>query len=176
MVLFSQNDTMLKYFRTTMLQGKQTISMQESVLKLKDVTVKVDNHNYYLKKGVFGVADSVAIEVNNEQKIIALSFFYDYAPDYSNDTAYIHELRKYYKIMNSKGKEFHYTVKDKSINVTKWENKNTIFELVELTINGRVRVYSTVFDSELYYKKIKGCIDVKKNENSIELLKRLGLF
>ncbi len=110
------------------------------------------------------------------QRIISILFVYEYAPDYSNDTAYIHELRKYQKLINSKGREYQYISKNKSIKVTKWEDKETIFELIETRINNKTQAYSVIFDKELYYQKVKACIDLNRNENSIELLKRLGLI
>jgi hypothetical protein len=175
-LLISQNDTILKLFRTTYIENKQKITMLESIETLKNVTLKNGNNHYSLKKGTYLVADSISIELNNLEQIISISFFYDYAPDYSNDTAYIHELHKYQKTINSKGREYQYISKSKSIKVTKWEDNATIFELVEVIINNKKQVYSVIFDKNFYYKKVKSCIDLNKNENSIELLNRLGLI
>ncbi len=174
-VMLSQNDTILKLFRTTFL-GKQKISLQSNISTLTGFAIKSNSSNYYLKKGSFGIADSIGLEINNAQQIISILFVYNYAPDYSNDTAYIHELRKYQELINSKGREYKYFSKSRSIKVTKWEDKATIFELVEVITNGKIEIYSVIFDSELYFKKLKNCVDLKKSENSIELLKRLGLI
>lgn len=173
--LFSQNDTILKLFRSTLL-GKQKITLQSNVSTIKGYAIKSDNNHYFLKKGTYGIADSIGIEVNSVQQIISILFTYEYAPEYSNDTAYIHELHKYQKLINSKGREYQYTSKNISIKVTKWEDKGTIFELIETRIDNKTQAYSVIFDKELYYKKVKSCIDLNKSENSIELLKRIGLI
>lgn len=174
-IVISQNDTILQLFRTTYL-GKQKITLQANIATIKDMVVRSDNNHYYLKKGTFGIADSMGIEVNSAQQIISILFTYEYAPDYSNDTAYIHELHKYQQLINSKGREYQYISKSKSIKVTRWEDKGTIFELIETRINNKTQAYSVIFDKELYYKKLKSCIDLNKSENSIEILKRLGLI
>jgi hypothetical protein len=47
--------------------------------------------------------------------------------------------------------------------------------LVEIRKKGETIVYSVIFDRELYYKKMNGCFDLNRIDNSIELLKGLGL-
>lgn len=170
LLIKSQSDTLLKIFRTAQIKNNKKLSLQANIDPLKDVTIKSDGEHYYLKKDSYNIVDSIGIEVNAAKQIIALSFLYGY------DTAYVHELRKYQKLMNSKGQEYLYYSKNKSIKVTKWEDQATIFELTEVIIDGKRQVYSVLFDSELYMKKFKERMDLRKNENSIELLKRLGLI
>ena len=169
----SQNDTILKLFRTVSL-GKNKIYLQSDISKLSDITRQLNKDYYSLKKGSFGVADSMALEVNNNKQIIAIIAAYDYAPEFSNDTAYIHEQRKYQKIIST-GKEYQFISQQKSIRVRRWHDSKTIFELVEIRENNKTMSYSVIFDKELYYKKYKGCFDLNKIDNSIELLKILGL-
>ncbi len=171
---FSQTDTVVKLFRTTNLSGKNKITMAANIESLKDITIKDKGNFYHLKKDSYGVADSIWMEVNEGKQIIGLYFAYQYEPEFSNDTAYIHELHKYQKIMNSKGKEYVETANGKAIRITKWEEPNTRFELVELTQNGKKKVYSVIIDNALYFKKIKSKADLKKNNTSIELLKWRG--
>jgi hypothetical protein len=169
-----QNDTVLKLFRSVGISNDRKLILQSNIDKLADITRKVGNNYYSLKKGTFGVADSMALEVNKEKKIIGIIAVYDYAPEYSNDTAYIHEQRKFRKII-AQGIEFHYTSKDVTARVTKWAYKTTTFELIEIIINGKKEIYSVIFDVELNYQKYKNVIDIKKNNVSLELLKRTGL-
>jgi hypothetical protein len=170
----SQNDTVLKHFRAINI-NKHKIILQSDITKLADITRQLDENYYSLKKGVYSVADSMALEVNNQKQIIAIIAAYDYAPEFSNDTAYIHEQRKYQPLLNSLGKEYQFISKEKSIKVRKWHDSKTIFELVEIRKKGETIVYSVIFDRELYYKKMNGCFDLNRIDNSIELLKGLGL-
>ena len=172
--VISQNDTILKLFRSVYLDKGHKLIMASNIDELSDITRKLNNNYYSLKKGIFGVADSMALEVNNNKQIIGIIAVYNYAPDYSNDTAYIHEQRKYQKII-SKGREFHYKSKDKNIKVTKWANETTTFELIEIITNGKLEIYSVIFDLELNNQKYKNIIDIKKNDVSLEMLKRIGL-
>lgn len=169
-----QNDTVLKLFRSVGIGDNRKLVMQSNISTLADITRDLGNNYYTLKKGTFGVADSMALEVNKEKKIIGIIACYDYAPEFSNDTAYIHEQRKYRKII-SQGLEFQYSSLDKSIRVTKWAYKTTTFELIEVVTNGKKEIYSVIFDVELNYQKYKNVIDLKKNNVSLELLKRTGL-
>lgn len=173
-LIHAQNDTILRIFRSVFIQNDRKIALQSNVDKLADLTRKIDNTHYALKKGSFQVADSMAVEVNAEKQIISIIASYDYAPEYSSDTAYIHEQRKY-NGMISKGKEFHYSASNKQIRVTKWAFENTIFELIELIVNGKKMTYSVIFDLDLNYKKYKNIIDLKRNDVSLELLKIEGL-
>lgn len=169
----SQNDTALKHFRSVHLT-KHKIILQSNINKLKDISRQLDSNYYVIKKAYYGVADSMVLEVNSNKQIIAIIIAYEYAPEFSNDTAYIHEQRKYQKII-SIGKEYQFISKEKSIRVTKWHDSETIFELVELRDKNKTLAYSVIFDKELYYKKYNGCFDFSKIENPIELLKNLGL-
>ena len=179
-----KNDTMMKHFRTVHIAKGREIPLQGSIDKLKDITRKIHCDYYSFKSGAFGVADSMAVEVDKSGKIVGIIACYDYAPEFSNDTAYIHELHKFQKIIHSDGTEFQYKSKFRTVTVTKWENENTVFELIEMNINNKKNCYSVIFDKELYYKKIwKGfftqpcpndCSDLKMREYSLEILKILG--
>ncbi len=168
----TQNDTILKLFKTTQL-GKTKVSLRQNIEELKEISVKDPNNFYHFKKDSYGVADSIWVEVNKSKQIIAIYFSYDYAPEYSNDTAYIHELHKYQKIISPNGKEFVYTSQTVSYKITKWEYKTVRFELIEVNKAGKKRTYSVIFDNELYFQKLNG-YKGNKSETSIELL-RLGL-
>lgn len=170
----SQTDTVVKLFRTTHLSGKNKIVMAANIESLKNITIKDNDNFYHLKKDSYSVADSIWLEVNDAKKIIGIYFGYQYEPEFSNDTAYIHELHKYQKVMNSPGKEYVETANGRTIRITKWEEPTTRFELVELTDNGKKKVYSVIFDNSLYFKKVKSKIDLKKNNTCIELLKWKG--
>lgn len=168
--IISQNDTMLKHFRVTHL-SKGKIALEANIETVKDIVVKDNAGHYHLKKESFANADSIGIEVNKSNQIVAITFQYDYAPEFSNDTAYIHELHKFQKIMGTKGKEFKANSKGRSVTVNKWEDKKTIFELVEVVVNGKKqKVYSTLFDIQLIEtSEIKA--ERKKKDGSITIIR-----
>jgi len=170
----SQNDTILKLFRTVGIANGRKIEMQSNIEKMADITRKLSNNYYSFKKGTFGVADSMAVEVNSNKQIIGIIAAYNYEPEFSNDTAYIHEQRKYQKMI-SKGREFQCNDGNKIIRVTKWAYKTTTFELIEINMKGKKKIYSVIFDVELNYIKYKDVIDLKKNDVSLEMLKITGL-
>ena len=171
-VSLAQTDTVVEMFRMVQFHKKE-IGLAAMVDKYKDIAIKSSERYYFLKKGSFGVADSIGLEVNPANQIIAFRFFYNYEPEFSNDTAYIHELHKYQKIMKSAGREYLYKSANVSIKVTKWESKNTMFELVETTKNGKKKVHSVIFDKAPYFKTIR-CGEIKNEDNSLEMLNLFG--
>lgn len=171
----SQNDTILKLFRTTHVGKGRKVNLQANIETIKDIAIKDQNNQYHLKKGSFGIADSINIEVNDSKKIIGISFLYNYDTALVHETAYIHELKKYQSLINSTGKEFIYNSKEKTIRVNKWEDKATRFELIEIIENGKRTTYSVIFDNELYMKKLANSVDLSNNDISFELVKRMGL-
>lgn len=170
----AQNDSLLHLFRVLHLADKK-INLQDNINKYADIVVKTDPTHYHLKKGSYGIADSIDIEVNAANQITAFRFFYNYEPEFSNDTAYIHELHKYQKIINSPGREYVFTSKQISIKATKWEERQTIYELLEVMINGKKRTCSVIFDKPSYFNTIK-CAEIKNKDNSLELLRKIGVY
>lgn len=164
----AQQDSLVKLFRKVQFH-KKDIQLTDNVQKFKDIVIKDDPTNYHLKKGSFGVADSICLEANPGGQIVAFRFFYNYEPEFSNDTAYIHELHKYQKIINSKGREYTYSSGKVGYKVTKWEEKQTAFELIEVTRNGKKSTYSVIFDKAPYIKKLN-CSEPKCTDTSLELL------
>lgn len=172
---FSQNDTILRLFRTTHIGKDRKVSLQANIETIKDIAVKDAGNNYHLKRGSFGIADSIWIEVNNLKQIIGIAFLYNYDTAIVHETQYVHELKKYQKLIESPGKEYKYSTNTKSITITKWEDKATRFELIEIVEQGKRTTYSVIFDNELYFKKMKGSINLSQYDNSIELLKIIGV-
>lgn len=172
--MISQNDTVLKLFRTVHLNDRN-IALQSDIAKLSSIVKKIDANHYALKKETFKVADSICIETNTKNQIMNIIFSYNYAPEFSNDTAYIHEQRKYKKIISGNCKEFQYTGNGQSAKITKWASETTTFELVEVVTKEKVKVYSVIFDVALNVEKFKCITDLRKNSGSWEILGILGL-
>lgn len=166
-------DELLKMFHTVYLSDKHTIQLKKDISTLTGIVNKLPNNYYSLKKGSFGVADSMAVEVNKDNQIIGITAAYNYEPEFSNDTIYIHEQRKYNGMLCKNGKEYFYTGKDTSFKVCKWDAGNIAFELMETIIKGKRQTYSVIFDKELYYQKLKP-IDISGKDVSIELENRRG--
>lgn len=167
-------DELLKMFHTVYLGKDKSIQLQKDISSLDGITNKISSNFYSIKKGSFGVADSMAVEVNSDNKIIAITAAYEYEPEFSNDTAYIHELHKYQKLLCKKGKEYEGKNTGASFKVTKWEAGNIIFDLVEVNKGGKKKCYSVIFDRDLYFKKLKPIIDLNGKDISIELYNRIG--
>jgi hypothetical protein len=167
-------DELLKLFHTVYLGNDHKIELNKDISSLSGLTNKLPNNFYSIKKGSFGVADSMAVEVNTENKIIAITAAYEYEPEFSNDTAYIHELHKYQKMLCKQGKEFKDGNGERSFTVTKWEAGNIIFELIEDNFKGKKKSYSVIFDKDLYYQKLKPLVDMNGKDISIEMYNRIG--
>lgn len=79
--------------------------------------------------------------------------------------------------------EYQYTSPSLSMKVTKWEDDLTVFELIYIKHDKvpcppkcYVEVYSVIYDKEYYYNKLRPHVDIKKNDYSIEILKKMGLY
>ncbi len=161
------SDTALNPLRSTRIQKGNRITLQTDIGKLKDISFKTGEGHYNLKKGVFGGADSIDIEVNKDNLICAVSFLYD--------TAYEYEKGHYVDWLKTPGKEFQFLAEKIKIRDTRWEDKRTIYELVEIVKDDKTMVYSTVFDKELYTSK-RQLPDLRKAKSPFEILKQLGLL
>lgn len=167
-------DELLKLFHTVYLSNDHSIQLKKDISSLNGLTNKLSDNFYSIKKGSFGVADSMSVEVNKANEIIAITAAYNYEPQYSNDTAYIHEQRKYNGLLCKNGKEYSYSGKDTTYKVTKWEAGNIIFELMEATIKRKKETYSVIFDKELYQLKLNPIVDISGKDLSIEIGNRKG--
>lgn len=164
----AQNDSILELFKSTQLSGKKKLELQANISTIEDIVIKDSETRYHLKKESYGVADSISLEVNSKRQINAIYFYYEYAPEFSNDTAYIHELRKYKSVISPNGKEQEVSYKNGAIRITKWESKNVIFELVEITEKGKKKAHSRIIDKKLFSRLNT---DLKK-ENSLSDAKK----
>ena len=162
-VMVSQNDSLLKMFRSVQLLNNRQINLISSIEQLKDITTKSSNINYKLNRGVYSGADSMSVEVNNMNQIIAITAYYD--------TTYAYEKTNYNKWLGM-GKDYHYISPKYSIKTTKWENQLTIFELVEFITKSKTITYSVIFDKSYYISIIKQHKNISINDNSIEILRK----
>lgn len=145
----TERDTVFNRFRSINIQNQRTISLQSNIDNIKDVVVKSSYDHYYLKSGTFIRADSIDLEVNLDNKITAITFFYD--------TTYSSKKSIYNKPLGA-GKEFLFSSEDVTFKCTQWEDKLTTFELVEVTSKGKVHVYSVIFDKAMFVGKYKNCL------------------
>lgn len=171
-VLALGSDSLLKNLRSVPISNGRKIILQSKIETLKEVSIKKNNSHYQLKKGSFSQSDSIELEVNKTNQIIATYFYYDSTLVYN----YSNRVEAFTQHFKSGGKEIQFISQNNSVKVTKWEDLRTIFELVEVTKNNSIFFYAVTFDKELYLKGIKSNIDFKKNDNSLELLKILGLL
>jgi len=169
-ILAQVSDTAINKMRSFRIREKRIVSLQAPIDRLKEITIKSNSEHFYLKRGTFGGTDSIDIEVNKANQITAVSFFYDTVSTYQ------YEVDLFNKHLNLTGKEFQYVSNGSSMKVTKWQDKFTVFEMVEIRTGNKWRIYSVIFDKDLYFKKQKQCLELNKNENSIEILKKLGVL
>lgn len=170
-------DTSINGFRTVHLRNKKKIKLLANIETLKDFTTKRNNGNYKLNKGAFGGADSMDVDANKDNQIIAIIAHYE-----CNDTIYAYEQANYRRFYNA-GKEYQYTSRSFTMKVTKWEDDFTIFELIYIVDDKTVpcppmchpQVYSVIYDKEYYYAKLKPSVDLQKHDNSIAILKKAGI-
>lgn len=132
------NDTAINKMRTFKIRNGNTVSLQAPIDKLKEITVKSKPDHYYLKKGTFGGTDSIDIQVNKNKQIIAVSFFYDTVSTYS------YEVDLFNKHLNLIGKENQVNSGKKKIKTTKWEDKFTVFEMVEIKEGNKWKLHSVL--------------------------------
>jgi hypothetical protein len=159
----TERDTVFNRFRSVNIQNKRSISLQSSIDNIKDAVIKSSYDHYYLKQGSFIRADSVDIEVNNNNLVVAITFFYD--------TTY-NSIKILYDKPLGTGKEFFFSSEAFSLKATKWEDKLTVFELIEFASNGQVQVYSVIFDKALFLGKYKNCAGAFNTDYPGELLRR----
>lgn len=159
----TERDTVFNRFRSIKIQNNQNISLQSSIESIKDVTVESTGDHYCLKKGSFIRADSIDIEINLDRRILAIAFFYD--------TTYASKKSIYNKPLGA-GKEFLFSSESFTFKATQWEDKLTIFELVEVVLKGEVKVYSVIFDKALYLGKYKNCLGAFNTNYSFELFRK----
>jgi len=163
------NDTALNKIRTTHIKGSK-ITLQSVIdEKLEESAIKIKPERYYLKKGAFQDADSIDIEVNKISQVIAVTTFYKPASTYS------YEVDLFNKKIGVKGKEFQYIYNGTTTKITKWEDGFTIFEMVEERTGQKWKLHSSLYDKDLYFRKVKAGLDFSKEENSVEILKKLGV-
>ena len=153
-ILFTQftlvsqvNDTAINKMRTFRIRNKVVIGLQAPIDKLKEITVKSKVGHYYLKKGAFGGTDSIDIQVNKNNQIVNVSFFYDTVSTYS------YEVDLFNKHLNLVGKETQLTEGKKKIKTTKWEDKFTVFEMIEIRECNKWKLHSVITDKGLNLKK-----------------------
>jgi hypothetical protein len=173
---FTQSDTLLSAFRSVNISKGKKVKLQASMTELTEISKKVNKNLYILNKEAFNYVDSLGIEVDDKNKIIALTFLYGYDSAYVHEEVYYHEQKKYKKLIAAEGKEYKFKSDNFSIRVNRWEDKETIYELIETIKNGKLMVYSRIFDKKLYYQKYSKLINLSKGDNSIELLRRIGVF
>lgn len=144
----TERDTVFDRFRSVNIQNGKVIQLQSNIKTLKEVVIKSSSDQYYLKKGSFIRADSIGIEVNRKGQILAITFAYN--ADYGT-------LKLNYAKPLGEGMEYEYISGDLKARVTKWEDQKTSFELAELIINGKILVFSSIYDKELFLAKMKHC-------------------
>jgi len=141
-VIAQVSDTAINKMRSVRIKGNK-IELQLPIEKLKDITVKSNADHYYLKKGTFGGADSIDIKITKNKQITCISFFYDTVSTYE------YEVNLFNKHLNLIGKEAQLKSGKKKIKTTKWEDKYTMFEMIEVREGNKWKLHSVITDKSL---------------------------
>jgi hypothetical protein len=173
--LFAQ-DSLLAAFRSVHISNGKDVGLSTNIVEIKNISRKIDAENFVLNRDAFNYVDSFGIEVNQKNQIIALTFHYGYDSAYVQESVFFHEQKKYRKMLSANGKEYGFKSDNLSVRVNKWEDKSTIYELIEYISKGQLTVYSRIFDKELYYQKYSKKNNLDCQDNSLELLRVMGFF
>lgn len=160
-------DTILNLFNTVFIQNGKVIKLGSDIETLNGIVSDVAPNNYVLNKGSYMVADSMAVETNANNQIVGITAAYYY------DTAYVHEKRKYQKLLSDQGKEYTFKSTSQTFRVTKWQNEAIAFELIEAIAGNNKQIYSVIFDKALYLEKLKPEVDLSNKNTSLELYRRV---
>src|ERR1700758_669784 len=125
-LIAQESDTAINKMRSFRIRNKILISLQEPIENLKEITIKSKADHYYLKKGTFGGTDSIDIRINEKNQIANVTFFYDTVSTYS------YEIDLFNKHLNLIGKETQHNSGKRKSKITKWEDKFTVFEMIEI--------------------------------------------
>ena len=168
---FSQsNDSLIIKFRSVEIPNKRFLTLQHSMDYIKDIVRPTQSNHYSMIQNSFVACDSIDIEVNKKNRIIACSFFYDSLISFEECTNSFNETFK------AIGKTIHYQTDSITIKVTQWKDSLSLFEIVEVKTTNLHRVYSVLFDLEFYSRKFGKHSSVNLNAISFEVVRLLGLF
>lgn len=89
-IIAQAKDTSINGFRTVRIRNGKRIKLLANIETLKDVSTKRSGENYILNKGAFGGADSMDVDVNRDNQIVAIIAHYE-----TIDTMYTYEQANY---------------------------------------------------------------------------------
>lgn len=72
---FSQNDTII--WRSISILDDRSLTIGESIESFNDVIERDAPNLYHLKSGQFSGADSIALETDEKDRLVKITFFYD---------------------------------------------------------------------------------------------------
>ena len=154
-------------FRSITLNEDKKVSLGQNISELSDLCVK-DDKGYYLKEGTFTNAKSINFIVDDRDHINSIYFHY-------NPAINLKKLTKAYS--KSIGRPIKNVFQSDSIKIKVffWHDAYSIFEIVEVTKNGKESTYSVLFDQNLYKQylaeKLKEDITSKLQQNSLEIIR-----
>ena len=130
------SDTALINVRNFKIKKKRIVSLQAPIENFKDITIKSNDTHYYLKKETFAGVDSIDLEINNAKRIEKVSCFYDSLTTYKSIVKAFNKHLKY----KGKGTKF------ENKRSTTWEDKSTLFEIIEVRTGNKKKVYCEIND------------------------------
>ena len=137
--VYSQiSDTALINVRNFRIKKKRIVSIQAPIDVLKDITIKSNDNHYYLIKGAFVGVDSIDLKVDSTNRIEKVTCFYD------SLTTYKYIVKAFNKHLKYKGKK----TKFENKRSTTWEDKSTLFEIIEVRTGNKRKVYCEIKDRE----------------------------
>lgn len=133
-------------FRDIQINDGLFIRLQAKSSTLKSVAIESSKDHFYLKKGSFALTDSIDIEINRSNRIVASSYFYE-------PSAVFNEICDPFKAYVTDFSTYYYKSDSLEMTVIKWIDRLTAFEIIECKTPQKSYVYSVLYDLKLYSKK-----------------------
>lgn len=128
------SDTALINVRNFRIKKKRILSLQSPIENYQDIVVKSNDTHYYLKKEAFVGVDSIDLKINMKNQIEKVTCFYDSLTTFKDIVKAFDDHLKY------KAKQ----TKSENIRKAKWEDKNTMFEIIETKSGKKRQVYCEI--------------------------------
>ena len=132
---FSQNDTII--WRSISILDERSLTIGESIEPFNDVIEQDASNRYHLKPGQFSGADSIALETDEKDRLVKITFFYD-----PNSVSFDNSVRT---MNNSLVGATHTLKKNKKKAVATWCDQYSCFRMsFRQHKNGNTEFYSEI--------------------------------
>lgn len=129
----------IEIFRTVTINNGESVSLGEDFSRISDLFESVGDM-YGLKKGLYGGAEKIRVQVGDGQRIKAIHFIYGDKKDFRAS------VKGYELSLGKPTGEQNKNFSNLKFRKIFWEDTGTRFEMIEREQNGKVSVSSILFD------------------------------